>query len=539
MVVNVNEIISNEERETIIAGMVNLFDEYGYEHRRSALNEIIDVWARNKADLIQHFKAHPNYIEGKFMIAFNKDYKRATNPKAITHFFTWLRLWCIEEMVNTLPKEIDEQRAKEGCSYLPNELYKSLNHDYEYDYYICRITERVITAEQADHINKLMPDKIHAHAGQKTSRVVNKICKYLGYDKHPDYNKEFAKYADALSPMIIRRHTVLSINPLDYLTMSFGNSWASCHTIDKSNKRGMPNSYEGQYSSGTISYMLDKVSMVFYTVDSDYEGDEYYFEPKINRNMFHWTKPNLVQGRLYPQDNDGCSELYTEYRTVVQEIISGLYDFPNLWTNKKGTSAASSHINTEGTHYHDYEHYSNCNLSIIKGEEDNEIMMTVGHEPICIECGDEHHESECINCCRKPNALYCKECGCLLDEDEAIWINGDAYCRSCVEYCERCDEYHRGESYHIRDYGDVCEGCYNEFYTCCDECNDDVDREDTHWIDDEEIRVCDYCYERHFTECPTCGINTRINDSNFVNRSWYCDDCVDDAREENESEEAV
>jgi hypothetical protein len=203
---------------------------------------------------------------------------------------------------------------------------------------------------------------------------MNKLFTYLGYNKHPDYNREFAKYADALNPLVIKRHTILSLNPLDYLTMSFGNSWASCHTIDKENKRNMPNSYQGQYSSGTMSYMLDATSMVFYTVDKSYEGIEYWTQPKINRQMFHYAEDKLVQGRLYPQDNDGCQNEYTGYRNLVQEIIAQVLEVPNLWSLKIGTNAAGRYIYTRGTHYADYCYYDNCSLSTLKGSENEDLV---------------------------------------------------------------------------------------------------------------------------------------------------------------------
>ena len=188
-------------------------------------------------------------------------------------FFDWVIQSPVIVLKNDVPKEVEETRKKEGCHFLPSDAYLALSYDG-----MLRTLDVLLTSEQAEEINKVFPFA-YAHTGQKANRVVNKIMKYLGYDKHPDYNKEYAKYADSMSPMTIKRHTILSLNPIDYLKMSFGNSWASCHTIDQKNKRDMPNSYQGAYCSGTISYMLDGTSMVFYTVDASYEGDEFYDEP--------------------------------------------------------------------------------------------------------------------------------------------------------------------------------------------------------------------------------------------------------------------
>lgn len=522
----IKETISESERKTLLSEMHNLLEKYDYKYTDRALNKIIDTWAFNKADMIAAFKKHPNYLEGKFMIAFDTNIDRSLDENRAKVFFDHYLIKVAKMYINIIPEDLKKQREEDMCSILPDKLYKLL-----FGGRIDRYFYKNISSEMAEEINKIAP-WAHAHEGQKTTRIVNKICTYLGYNKHHEYNREFAKYADAMSPMQIKRHTVFSLNPLDYLTMSFGNSWASCHTIDKSNKRGMPNSYEGQYSSGTVSYMLDETSAIFYTIDPSYNGNEYYTQPKINRQMFHWSRPCLVQGRLYPQDNDGCSEEYRVYREIAQKIFSELYDFPNFWHNTKGTNAASRYICGEGTHYEDYTYYSNCNLSVIKGEEGNEKVFTVGHAPICIECGCEHSESECINCCNNPISLQCNGCGCEISEDDAIYIDGEAYCRDCVDYCDCCEEYHRSESTWIEDrHIYVCEHCLNEYYSCCEWCNRYYDMDDMHYVEGEGD-VCPDCFEEHFCECESCNTNVRRSNAQRIGRYYYCDDCAEDVEEE-------
>ena len=455
--------------------MEQLLDEYNYYYTEDALDKIIDEWASQKAELITAFKKHPNYLAGKFMIAFDYDYERVCDRKQAVRFGDWVCQYPVRDCRRNIPEEIERQRIKEGTSYLPNGIFYLF-------YYMSHFTDRTISEEAAKEINTFLPT-IHAHAGQKTSRVVNKICCYLGYDKHPDYNREFAKFADSLSPLIIRRHTILSLNPLDYLTMSFGNSWASCHTIDKHNRRGMPNSYEGQYSSGTMSYMLDPSSMVFYTVDAAYEGNEYWTQPKIHRQMFHWGAWKLVQGRLYPQSNDGDRGAGAPYRHLVQEIISTIFDVPNLWSVKHGTSHASYYIQTRGTHYADYCNFSDCNLSYLKDKQNIEEFV-VGAEPICIECGLRHDTGDNINCCRSyDERYYCADCGCEIDEEDLIWIGDEPYCRGCVTYCKRCGCYELNNDAVYVDSEDiyVCVSCYNAYYSRCIHCGEVYRDNELHW----------------------------------------------------------
>lgn len=526
-------ILTEIEKDYLFDSIVNLLEEYDYDFSDDALDKIINTWAEQKKPLIEAFKKHPNYLEGKFMIAFDHNYDRKIDTKASRAFSNWLMQidGPITTLVDALPEEIQAKRKEDQCAYLPNDIFVFIDA-------LSDIAARVISKETADRINEFAP-AVHAHEGQKTSRVVNKLCTYLGYNKHPDYNREFAKYADSLSPLTIKRHTILSINPLDYLTMSFGNSWASCHTIDKQNKRGMPNNYSGCYSSGTVSYMLDPSSMVFYTVDADYNGDEYWNEPKINRQMFHWGEEKLVQGRLYPQDNDCCGEVYVPYRNIVQDIMSKIYDFPNLWVFTKGTDAASRYIHSEGTHYRDYNNYGNCSLSRIKGSE-NEDFITVGHAPICIECGYTHSNEENINCCSS-GSYRCYDCDCRVDEDDVRWVNGDPYCCDCVSYCDCCGEYHTGESHYVhssRGYGIyVCGYCRNEHYTYCECCDEYVHNNNARWIEAEDTHVCNDCFDSHYFTCEGCGEYFHEDDAYSHDGFRYCEECYNEITAEDEDEE--
>ena len=521
--------ITANEHLYLLRNMKELLEEYDYTYTTDALDSIIDEWARQKAPLIEAFKKHPNYVEGKFMIVFSTNYDRKIDTNALYNFKDWLLGSVVPYLTEDLPDTIKQQTERDGAHYLPRELF---NFFY---YNLAAINTRTIEEETAEFINSMVPE-VHAHGGQKTSRVINKLCTYLGYNKHPDYNREYAKYADALSPLTIKRHTILSLNPLDYLTMSFGNSWASCHTIDKNNKRGMPDSYEGMYSSGTMSYMLDPSSIVLYTVDASYEGDEFWSQPKINRQMFHWGEEKLVQGRLYPQDNDGFAGGYTPYRNIVQEIVSIIFNFPNLWTVTKGTDSAGRYINTYGTHYKDYHNYKNCSVSRPKGSE-NENYFQVGADPICIECGERHDTEDNINCC-SGSGHYCDDCGCWVDEDDEIEIDGCYYCRDCVSYCDRCDSYHRGEEYYIDGENRyVCEDCLENCYTYCEECDEYVNNYDITYVDSVERYVCDHCLSEYYSECDDCGELYPNKDLIKHDGKHYCESCYSDITTEEESEE--
>lgn len=511
--------ITTSEREYLLNNMKDLLEEYGYEYTEDALNKIIDEWSSQKAGLIDAFKKHSNYIEGKFMIAFDADYERTIDKVASYVFRDWL-MSNMREAKPNFPKEIQD-RTDYG-DYLPWGIFRFIDN-------LNRYAERCVSEETARHLNEICPE-VRVHAGQKTSRIVNKLLCYLGFDKIDGYNREFAKYADSLSPLTIKRHTILSLNPLDYLTMSFGNSWASCHTIDKKNRRGMPNNYSGCYSSGTISYMLDPSSMVLYTVDAAYNGNEYWTQPKINRQMFHYGEEKLVQARLYPQDNDGADSVYTPYRNIVQDIISTIFNFPNLWTLSKGIDNASRYIYSYGTHYRDYEHYNNCSLSRVKGSENDESFV-VGARPICVNCGERHSTETNINHC---GYARCADCGCQLSEEDAIEIDGEIYCRGCCHWCERCDQYVHEDTTWIEGYGHVCATCLDRDFMYCEVCESYEREEEMTWIECEDRYVCDHCLSRYYSYCEDCGEYYPDDDMHTYRGTQLCEDCYD-ARVENEN----
>ena len=219
--------------------------------------------------------------------------------------------------------------------------------------------------------------------GMKTARAFNRICAYHEINKCADYNKLFAQYADMVSGLKRNIKFFISVNPIDYLTMSFGVSWASCHTIDKRNVRNMPHAYSGQYCGGTMSYMLDKTSIITFVNDHIPTNWE---EGKIYRCMFHYGNDILVQGRVYPQGNDGNTDLYTVFRGFVQKELATMLGVENRWVKRK--DGTKGNITSFGAHYRDYNYNNECNETYLKALGDAPSgKIEIGHEGICPYCG--------------------------------------------------------------------------------------------------------------------------------------------------------
>ena len=607
---SVTYTLTTEERETLRAEIIDLLTEYGYHPTEEGVDTILDEWVKNKGWMIELFKKHPNY-NGKYQITFDADFNRAINSDVLYRFGEMIQSYAktlkketviggfsldetrdiYERMSDTYEKirrltynnhviTIDgmsfenyiaecnrwsrkyslylEKRDREeivinnGTAYT-KESWAEYKNFYNVGTKVIEYKDHIVSEELATFVNTIYPT-VKAKAGQKMSRLVNKICSLVGFDKHPDYNREFAKYSDAINPLAIKRHTILSCHPVDYYTMSFGNSWASCHTIDKTNRRSGENNYHGCYSAGTESYMLDSSSFVFYTVDKDYNGDHYEPQDKINRNMFHIGEDKVVQGRVYPQATDGASNIYKQIREIVQKVISDCLSVPNMWKNIKGTSECSKVINSTGVHYKDYLNFADCNVSYLKENEDifNKVPIYVGHMPICPNCGCEHEEEETIECSDCYNdELCCYECGGHHSRDRMHEIDGDWYCDDCCFYCNYHDEYETGDSTYVENYGRVCDYAIEngDFYSCehCGEWHhedDMIHTEDGTWFcsdscaeRDGYVEIDDYWYPESETYyCEHCGCTVHQDDWN--SELDCCTDCEDEVRAELETEES-
>lgn len=386
--------------------------------------------------------------------------------------------------------------------------------------------------------------KVNAVKGQKISRYVNALMKYIGFNKITDikeetfwdnnnnvlhtrqkdygYNYEYARFSDAINPKTIKHNVVMSVDPVDYWTSSFGYNWASCHTIDVLNVRDTSDNehhYQGMYSSGTESYMLDESTFVVYIRPSEDSikriGEENLpaeEQSKLKRCLFSLGEDKLLQSRLYPDGRDGrdddINDLAAQLRDIVQTEISKLYDIPNFWLNKKGCSECSKVVDTYGTHYEDYSNYDDCNVSYMHriNEFLNKKPIIVGHEPICPSCGRWHSYRNNVLCGSCANPILCYDCGCAINRDEnRIYCedNDVYYCITCasnndIVYCQDDELYHfirnacyddYTDNYYYDDSGKITTYDGNTYYCAQNAIDDGYDYSDydEEWVLAEEI----------------------------------------------------
>lgn len=431
-----------------------------------------------------------------------------------------------------------------------------------------RITER-----EANTINNSYGyyEFVRAVKGQKWSTIVKKVAKHFHLTEHENivtkewtdettgevksrdvdmgWNKQYTIFCDSIKPMAKEMKVVLSVNPYDFFTMSFGSSWASCQTIDKTNKRNGDNNYSGCYSGGTTDLAEDDSTVIMYLLPKDYDGDTPYKEDKIKRCLFYMGEDKFVQSRVYPDGRDGTD--YTDVSKQMREIMENIINEcsenvdSNMWIDKEKPDNDFMRMfvkkHYDKLHYSDYFEYPDIYVVRNKAIKLNAKKIVIGSEPTCLCCGNSNSRETSVICDACYEGIYCARCDRRINRDDAIEINGYYYCDDeCAEndgwyHCEDTEDYRRDYECYQDDYngyyysnGDcdmVITEDGNRYHTDEHAESDGYSRtSDGRWYPDEEVCYCDIC-------------GNYVHDTNFNDEHNCCSDCLENLENEESEEE--
>lgn len=404
------------------------FSEYG-------VMENLNAWAREKEPLLSLLRRHPNWNEAAKAVVIEFSEGRGIQRDIIDEVaFSMLEL--ADEII---PE--DRQEAFRLAFHAAVGEYSS-----------------TLTEEALEVIRQ--NGNIKCVSGQKTSRIIGRLCRKFGVDAHERYNAVFAQLSDALNPLQIQKTAVLSVHPCDFLEMSNrDNTWTSCHGLD-----------DGSYQTGVLSYMTDAVSLIFFTVDSEVK-DHFYRAPRRTRQMFFFKDKMLYQSRLYPADS---SEPMDQNRGIVQKIISTCLGVPNLWTLKTRRDELSECCESaEGSkQYPDYNYHGN--LSVLKGTKEIEKFV-IGRKPICVCCGEKSDIIERRLKCGCEDKVVCQDCGTTVLRTWARYLDNAFHCNACLHVCAVCGRIIHDTMYPAVDRRgnpvEVCVDCFNAALAPCAACS--------------------------------------------------------------------
>lgn len=415
----------------------NAFYEVMYKYQKSfseeGVMENLRDWASGKTTLLAILRLHPDW---------NEDAKAVVIPfkegRGIEHDV-------IDEITFNMMEIAEEQIAAQSIDYFRIAFEAAVS---EYNNTLSENTLAIIR----EHA------QIKCVEGEKTSRIIGKICRKFGLDKHAAYNNIFASLSDALNPIQIPRTAVLSVHPCDFLEMSNrDNTWSSCHKLEG-----------GGYQGGTLSYMTDEVSLIFFTVDPDVT-ECFYRAPRRTRQMFFFKDNCLYQSRLYPKGTDDFSE---QNRSLVHKILATCLGVPNLWILKTKRNEITCCISGEDSaQYPDYDYYGN--LSFLKGTSQI-AKMVIGMKPICVCCGQPFVSGQSIKC-NCADMVVCQDCGVTLPREETRYVEEAFHCKACLHICGSCGRVCRDTMYPAYDRRgrliEVCQQCYNASQEPCFACS--------------------------------------------------------------------
>lgn len=523
--------VKTEVIRSIIREFINELNKRDYEYSENALDKIINEWVTRKQDLLQLLSKHPLWNPDKLMIQFDQDYDRRIELRELANFCTWLlkqvTTWCGYKLLEDLNCTQEEDSRRQSIIIWMNDNIKKQFFDES-------------MKEQIDKINAYN-DNFKLRTNMKASKAIGKICREEGWDRLEGYNSKYAALCDNLNPIKVKRHTVISLNPIDFLLMSNGDSWESCHYI------GDEAEGAGCYSSGTISYMLDECSFVFYTVNADFNGTDIELAAKSQREIFGYKDEVFIQSRLYPQANDcGAEAIYDDIRSIIQKIIADCLNKPNLWTITRNLSKINRivKLGSGATCYPDW--HGGCpgsqhvSVSTLKDKTDDFSNIVLGAKPICISCGSRHTYTENISCCKNYNGYYCTECGSYIYEDDVYWVGDYPYCDECSIYCDRCGEYEDKDNAMYIDGEWYCESCAEDVSSYCEGCGS-YHLDEYGIFTEEGDFYCEDCIDNYAFKCTECGewYNKENGYYDEITDSWYCEECYNELIEEREESEEV
>ena len=410
------------DTDQLVDDTIVLLNNYGHVNSEHGVCALLDKYFTQKEPLIKLFATSGNYA-GNMRIVLKKKFARQISRNLIDSFFCgihaklhtnellkfadsdgksifdYLMTGKTDITIEDLPNAECQNTKKAKLSKFSYSDFSTIeSHDKLSDVsdYMRQFNAICMSKLPNDIVFINKKDTPKLKAGTKTSRAFNKVCQHYGVDKlapqtetverdgntivrtvYP-YDKVFAEYSDLVSDLEKQMYYVISLNPLDYLTMSIGVNWHSCHHL------------KGQWKGGCLSYMLDSTSMVTYVIEKMEEP--VHLVPKVYRQMFHYDNNLFVQNRLYPQGNDGAVNLYEKFRGFVREEFAKLLGVDNQWIVNSGVEECDNHIESVGVHYKDYQSRQDCAVFYPASKETQASThkVTIGHDGICVRCGKKY-----------------------------------------------------------------------------------------------------------------------------------------------------
>ena len=418
---------------------MRVFDEFKIDgdYTFEGVRTNVQTWYNNKQKQIALLRNHPYWSEEAKAIIFLQTETRSVDINRAGHI--------LGDMFNFVANNAGEKPKTELLGAIQNVMFHMGNGEPPLvtKDFINSITDRLTI----DSIPKQVRSCLSC--GCRITKLVRKAFEFLELSSGKIFNattlkvgddsfdKIYARFSDCLSELTVEKITLLSVHFNDFMLMSNGNSWSSCHFINSNNifHEHTGQSVRGEYKQGCLSYALDAPSMILYTLPATYDGSEYYRCPKLTRMCCQYENGVLITGKCYPNNEDN---LITRYRNILQQVLSQCGRFPNLWTFSKNTEKIEMFAKTQSgsAHYPDYS-YSRQKPTVSMCRNvtfDLDNPMIIGSKAHCLFCSTEidANRRSWLQCKKHERKIVCKICGKRTELHE---IYDDFYCDDCTFWC--------------------------------------------------------------------------------------------------------
>ncbi|MEI6296338.1 MAG: hypothetical protein WCO84_01655 [bacterium] len=440
-----------------------------------------DYNKRYDSEHVINFLTKSYYAKSNLRKIFEKHENWNEEAQAVIGFYEWL------------PK-IDCQkyfRMINNCEFIPTDIKYFLRNislspiieNEEHLNYYCRYNNLETKAKSGQKLTRFLTALFSELDLKNAMGTREELNNYTGKIKTINvYEKWFVELSETFNMKRIKMNCSVSIHPMDFLNMSNGNSWSSCHNLE-----------DGGWQAGTMSYSLDEYSFIF-TVYDNKNGEKSYNCPKFARQIFAYSEGKILQSRFYPAKSEYRGE-YELISDIVKDIINVGEGYNGSWTRKDNTVFKMSN---KSLGYNDVYHSENeVMLHVAEFIECNDTINICNQNAYCLHCGNKLEETNSLTC-EYCNNCTCFHCGSEESEENMYYNEGnnELYCGDCIRYCDDCGELlFEGWNIEYLDDMTLCCNCINNYFEC-EECNCIVHVNDLYYDDYSDRSLCGYCYDR-------------------------------------------
>ena len=262
-------------------------------------------------------------------------------------------------------------------------------------------------------------------SGTKIMRAIRKVLEYYNFP----YMESFNKWRDDISVINtdkeIDAELVLSINPVDFITMSDNKSgWTSCMSwIDC-----------GAYSTGTIEMLNSNVAIVAYLRSpQSFTYNDIEISNKSWRTLVFIHKDLVLVGKHYPYQSEALAKIIlTKIQEIVQKNLKWKYQYKNQLYRDMIYSYNNEYIREYfqripdghkiyiymNTMYHDIIEDHGTDYWCCRNHVDKNLYLNLSGPATCMCCGkpiDKYKTNDfsttkkyCEDC---EDKYYCSGCG--------------------------------------------------------------------------------------------------------------------------------